>query len=417
MDRVFIQKIHIGKVRHLNNLEIPVTEDGELRHLILTGKNGSGKTSLLNALAQNLGFASTSDRLLESEKWISNFEEIVENGIQNHESENELTKSKKNLRFWKQQEEEARCGLELDFNVALESMHPSFERGEYILAYFKANRIFNATEPKSIEKVAVKSCYAINESPRQEFLKYMLDLKMVQALAVSKGDQEKASELTQWFDKIQEILRDIYEDKTLTLEFDEESFRFLIKEEGRETFDFNTASDGFSAVLDIVMDLILRMQQQDRRVTAFTKPGIVLIDEIENHLHLELQRRILSYLTSLFPNVQFIVTTHSPFVLNDLDNATIYDLENHTLVEKGLTNVSYSGIVEGYFRADELSQELRNKFEQYKAIVHKAVLTNEDLAETARLEMYLDEIPDYLSVGIATEYQKLKLEFNSRKDI
>ena len=82
-----------------------------------------------------------------------------------------------------------------------------------------------------------------------------------------------------------------------------------------------------------------------------------------------------------------------------------------------MTNVSYSGIVEGYFRTDELSEELRNKFEQYKKLVHKEKLDNEDLAELKRLELYLDEIPDYLSVGIAAEYQKLKLELDSRKDI
>ena len=337
--------------------------------------------------------------------------------MKNGDSDSDFLETKKRVEYWKQQIKEASCGLNLLLNVKEDSLRASFEHGEYILAYFKADRSFKAIEPDSIEKVKVKDHYSIDESPRQEFLKYMLDLKMVQALAISKGDQKKASELYQWFKRIQEILRDIYDDPKLKLEFDEESYRFLIHEEGREVFDFNTASDGFSAVLDIVMDLILRMQRQDHRVVNFDKPGIVLIDEIENHLHLELQRRILQYLTQLFPNIQFIVTTHSPFVLNTLDNATVYDLENHTLVKDGMTNVSYSGIVEGYFHTDELSEELRNKFEQYKKLVHKEKLDNEDLAELKRLELYLDEIPDYLSVGIAAEYQKLKLELDSRKDI
>jgi ABC-type branched-subunit amino acid transport system ATPase component len=49
MQDVFITKIHIGKVRHLENVDIALSET-ERKHLILTGKNGSGKTSLLDTL-------------------------------------------------------------------------------------------------------------------------------------------------------------------------------------------------------------------------------------------------------------------------------------------------------------------------------------------------------------------------------
>lgn len=71
-------------------------------------------------------------------------------------------------------------------------------------------------------------------------------------------------------------------------------------------------------------------------------------------------------LTCLFPNIQFIVSTHSPFVLNSLDNVVIYDLENHIIVENGLSDVPYDGIVKGYFQVDTLSDTLKNKFQQYK---------------------------------------------------
>lgn len=66
-------------------------------------------------------------------------------------------------------------------------------------------------------------------------------------------------------------------------------------------------------------------------------------------------------LTTLFPNIQFVVTTHSPFVLNSISNAVIYDLENHILVRDkvGLSNVPYEGIIEGYFHASTLSDTLQ----------------------------------------------------------
>lgn len=140
----------------------------------------------------------------------------------------------------------------------------------------------------------------------------------------------------------------------------------------------------------------------------------MLIDEIETHLHVELQKQIVPLLTELFPNIQFIMSTHSPFVLNSAPNSVIYDLEKHILVENGLTNLPYEGIVEGYFGVDLLSQELREKFEQYRALAQKPTLDDEDFAKAVELEMYLDEIPDYLALDLATEYNQLKLEFANR---
>ncbi len=57
-----------------------------------------------------------------------------------------------------------------------------------------------------------------------------------------------------------------------------------------------------------------------------------------------MQKEILPILTKIFPNIQFIITTHSPFILSSLDNAVIYDLENKTLVENGLRNLPYEGL-------------------------------------------------------------------------
>ena len=169
--------------------------------------------------------------------------------------------------------------------------------------------------------------------------------------------------------------------------------------------------------MDIVLDIMMRMQRQTQRSFDFNLPGIVIVDEIETHLHLELQRNILPLLTKFFPNIQFIVTSHSPFILNSIENVVIYDLESRILVEHGLDDVPYDGIVEGYFRADKLSDTLKEKFETYKKLVAKENLSDDDLGKVAELELYLDEIPDYLAIGITTEYRRLKLEFMNREDI
>lgn len=377
MEKIFISNIKINKVRHLENIEIKLS-DQEAKHLIITGKNGSGKTSLLNSIATFLGSITNSD------------DPIIE---------------------------ETSAGIMLDLNCSLEDVRQEFQQGHFIVAYYKADRVFRAQVPKHVEKVELKNDYTIDETPRDDFIKYLLDLKMTQALAASNGKEEKAGKIKAWFERFEKLLQTIFEDDSLKLEFDEDTFKFKIIMNGREPFDFNTLSSGFAAVLDIVVDVIIRMEKQITTVFDFSIPGIVLIDEIETHLHLALQKKILGLLTTIFPNVQFIVSTHSPFVINSIENAIIYDLEKHLLVTNGLSNVPYAGIVEGYFDSDTMSNSLKEKFERYKILVNKKELSDDDFEEISELEMYLDEIPDYLALNITTEYQRLKLALRSREDI
>ena len=416
MELFYITKIHIKKVRHLKDFDIVITKDeGPLRHLILTGKNGSGKTSLLEALRNYLDSVSMTNDPYEAEKSLMTDRHNLQYAMERNASENEIYDIKKRMHFFEERVDKAKSGLNLDFSLPQYGIKANYLEGKIILAYFGAARKFSSPEPKQVEKIAIKDHYAIKDNTSSQFLAYLLDLKMTQALAIAKGDLKKSDEIENWFTRLRDILRDIYDDPSLEIVFNEDTFKFSLSVKNREPFDFNTASDGFSAVLDIIVELMIRMQRQEKRVTEFLLPGIVLIDEIENHLHIELQRRVLRILTELFPNIQFIVTTHSPFILNSIDNAVVYDLENHTFIEKGLADASYSGIVEGYFKQDELSKALRDKLEEYRELTQKQNLDDDDYAQLALLETSLEEIPDYIDIGIATEYRRLKLEFDRRE--
>lgn len=417
MKQFYIKEINIRKVRHLQDLRIIISsEEEDRRHLILTGNNGSGKTSLLEAIQTYLDSVSKDNEPYQSRNALMLYQGALEQARKRND-QNLIIQMEKNISLCEETIEKSTAGVDLEFSNETGEIKSAFDHGNFILAYFGATRAFHSPEPKHVEKTILKDSYGINESAKSIFLSYLLDLKMTQALAIVKKDLKKAEDIEEWFDRLQSILRELYDDPSLLIEFNEETFRFSLIVKDREPFDFNTASDGFSAILDIIIDLILRMQLQDKRVTEFLVPGVVLIDEIENHLHLELQKKVLSILTELFPNIQFIVTTHSPFVLNSIDNATVYDLERQVLVEKGLSGASYSGIVEGYFMLDELSSDLRGKLDEYRALTQKRGLDNADYMKIALLETSLDEIPDYLNIAISTEYQKLKLEFESREEL
>ncbi|MDE7047541.1 MAG: AAA family ATPase [Lachnospiraceae bacterium] len=413
MEQLYITNLTIKKVRHLKDISIPLAEN-QIKHLIFTGKNGSGKTSVTEAIAGHLNNAFTDLYFKDRNAWLDMYKRENAAAIESKAGETAILKSVKKVSEQEEDLNQSRKGLDIKLNQDIADIYSLKDKYHYLLAYYRADRVFTATRPEHVEKVKLKDHYGLEEFPRNEFVKYLLDLKMTEALARNNKKIEKADEIRAWFDELEQLLGQIFDDKTIQLEFDEETFEFHILQQGKEPFDFNTLSSGYQAVLDIVLDIIMRMQNQTQRSFDFHLPGIVLIDEIETHLHLELQKNIMPLLTTVFPNIQFVVTSHSPFILNSIENAVVYDLENRILVENGLEDVPYDGIVEGYFRADKLSNTLKEKFNQYKELVKKEKLTDDEICQIAELELYLDEIPDYLALNLTTEYQRLKLEFMGR---
>lgn len=90
-------------------------------------------------------------------------------------------------------------------------------------------------------------------------------------------------------------------------------------------------SDGYRTTLALVADLARRMIQANPFSYALGNtldlPGVVMIDEIDLHLHPQWQQVILQQLQQAFPNIQFIVTTHSPQVLSCVDSSCIRILQ------------------------------------------------------------------------------------------
>lgn len=339
MEQLFITNLAIKKVRHLKDISIPLSEN-QIKHLIFTGKNGSGKTSVVESMACYLNNAFTDEHFKTIEQLMFDFKVRKDKAVETRENEAEILKIERKIYEYENKFEQSRKGLEIKFNKEVGHIFTLKDKYHYILAYYRADRIFQAEQPKHVEKVQFKDNYKIEEFPRNEFVKYLLDLKMTEALARNSKKTEKADEIQEWFEKLEQLLKQIFDDQTVQLIFDEETFEFHIVQQDKEPFDFNTLSSGYQAVLDIILDLMMRMQNQTQRSFAFQLPGIVLIDEIETHLHLELQKNIMPLLTTVFPNIQFIVTSHSPFILNSLENVVIYDLEKRLLVENGLDDIN-----------------------------------------------------------------------------
>ena len=201
----------------------------------------------------------------------------------------------------------------------------------------------------------------------------------------------------------------IYQDEELKLEFNYKDYSFRIHTEGKR-FKFTEMSDGFAAILDIVADLILKMQTKNNITRVYQKKGIVLIDEVETHLHLELQRIIMPILTRIFPNIQFIITTHSPFVLSSMDNAVAFDLEHQEIIDE-LTDYSYEALAEGYFGVSSESSYLEMQLATLGSLLQKKELSDADKSTIRYLIIDLDKLSESVSPNIVGAYLGLKNKY------
>jgi predicted ATP-binding protein involved in virulence len=118
------------------------------------------------------------------------------------------------------------------------------------------------------------------------------------------------------------------------------------KEKGFE-LSFSQLSEGYKNIMVWVSDLIYRFQQSQPKISRLEDfKGVVLLDEIELHLHPIWQRRIIGQLRTFFPNIQFVFTTHSPTIIQGAaDEAVIYRIYRNP--ETGKTSSS-----EAYFKKD-----------------------------------------------------------------
>ena len=397
----YIKNIHINKVRHLRDINIPLEKE-DYPHLMITGKNGSGKTSLLNAIANHIErIANDSYKSFESYKRdIEYFEKQLKENPQNTLSiEQQLQYYKNRYKLF--------FGEVIVAFEDVDSLIRKYQDGNFIIAFYEAHRtIKNLQEPKNPTKPKLQDKWEIKQTSTQEFLKFLADLKVQEALARNEKLEKDANQIREWFVNFERLLGEIFQDKDLQLYFNYKDYSFKILTKGKE-FKFTELSDGFAAVLDIIVDLILKMQHKNQLTRAYECEGIVLVDEIETHLHLELQKVIMPLLTKIFPNIQFIVTTHSPFVLSSLSNAVAFDLEQQEIIED-LTEYSYESLAEGYFGVKTASSYMGMQLDRLEELLKKGVLSLSEKSELKDLICNFDKIPEVVSPKIIGRYLQLK---------
>ena len=167
------------------------------------------------------------------------------------------------------------------------------------------------------------------------------------------------------------------------------------------------------------LSVLLNLPAED----ILKSPGLLLIDEIETHLHPRWQKSILPIIRNTFPNIQIILTTHSPFVLSSLPGARIYTCKSEpgkSIVEDE-TDMYSSMPVDEILISDAFNVAPFNNYITELLKSRKTAIENRDKVKSSEIERELYNInPEYFSYlnsnGIKDLIQQLD-DFGKKEEV
>lgn len=206
-------------------------------------------------------------------------------------------------------------GLDVIYNHE-EDLPTLYHNKEFITAFFVAGRLSNDVFPAhGVDDIRLSSSMGVTKSPARDIMKYMVHLKTQQSYAKIENDTQNERYIGEWFGCFEEALRTLLDDNSIELKYDCKNYSFVIHQKNRNPSSLNELSDGYSSILRILSDLIMRMDQNwlhKNQLSKYNKEEVVLIDELETHLHIELQRKNTTASDRIFPTT----SVHSDYAFS-----------------------------------------------------------------------------------------------------
>lgn len=198
-------------------------------------------------------------------------------------------------------------------------------------------------------------------------------------------------------------------DVSVSYNFDNNDLDIQYKKDGQDViFPLGRMSDGYKCTISLITDIAYRMAQLNPqlREKVLDAPGVVIIDEIDLHLHPEWQKRILGDLTSIFSNIQFIVSSHAQSVISSVrsENLMILDNNEATAPVGEVYGKDSNTIISGVMGSTERPDKVQNLFSGFYD-----ALNNFDIKKSRAIIEEIEGLIGANDAELVACYTKLKL--------
>lgn len=299
-----IEYIHIKNFKSIDDLRIDFKEDeiNKKSWLFLLGENGVGKSSILQAIAIGLKF----DKKFLTEKMVKSF-------IKKKKQTSEITIKERNSHNIVYTRLIGKSG----------KVEQSGKFSSYLIGYGSLRLSVEEIESESDRDTSrisyqnlFKQTKALNDVTKWLRAKHKNDIDFFNKVAVS----------------IKKLLPPDKSDTDLSIKNGE-----IVLGDSEKLF--SELSDGYKSTITLALDIMMKLSDAQSDMTVMT--GIVLIDELGNQLHPRWQMRIVKQLREVFPNINFIISTHHPLCLRGAETNEILlikNLDDQVIVSTELPN-------------------------------------------------------------------------------
>ncbi len=390
MKEFYLKNIELSNFRKFDNS----TYELNPRMNIFIGKNASGKTAVLEAVTVILG------------AYLAAFKEYVPSRFGHNISDNDvLRKSLKPVKsvaltatvkqfpcivssqiMWDGKIKKCTRSLEkeggrtkfigknpmrelvAEWEESIKAADGSDEIQVYpLVLYLSSARLWNENRTGEIEKIPGRTdAYQRCLDPKRGNQSSFEYIKLLGNLATEENDGMPLPA----YEVIMDAVKYSLEEELLPEQQVIYSSRYgeiAIKNPDGTVINFSALSDGYRNVIKIVTDIATKMcilNPYLGRDTLKKTPGVVVIDELDLSLHPTWQRRIVRILKELFPMVQFICATHSPFIIQSLEPGELIALD--TFLDEEYSGQSIEDIAEDIMKVP-MVQYSEKKMKMYKA--------------------------------------------------
>ena len=378
---------------------------------LLTGPNGSGKSTALYALADAVGVTECGCGLsikrfksMDSQIALSSQENII--ALKPGHRQNEYPKpdpfdgksileviEKASLDYlWskKHNQKSLYHNQIREYNRTMEFPKPKFSWAAFAYAGIRTVTDVQLIAIKEIKKSPFENSLSFENTADTELLaQWIANQNYKRLRAQEEGFQSQAKELSQSIRHIEKIVSDIIEDD-FQFHMSYRDINVRIKRNGK-ILEFGVLPDGLKSIVSWVADLLMRLDRipWENDTPILERHFLLLLDEIDIHLHPAWQRKILPIVQRAFPNAQIIATTHSPFVVASAEDAQVIYLKlnekNDAYIDKteaSQPGMSYSAVLQSVFgietEFDIATEKLFKEYYEQK----KRILTGETSDES-----------------------------------